>query len=83
MVRMITKLALKSSGEDLTVPTHSINQLLTKLMSSEANFLGRIALPFGLSLVAVVRKCSRFKMYASWSRCLTQAKAVSHSRWRF
>ena len=43
---------------DLAVPPRVFNTLLARLMGSEVNLLGRVPLPFGLSLVAVVRKRS-------------------------
>jgi len=56
-VRLASK--LQRSGEppgDLRVPPRLMNRLLAGAMASEANLLGRVPLPFGLSLVAVVRK---------------------------
>ena len=41
---------------DLQVPPQPVNRILAGAMASEANLLGRVPLPFGLSLVAVVRK---------------------------
>jgi SAM-dependent methyltransferase len=41
---------------DLHVPAQPVNRLLAHTMASEINLLGRVPLPFGLSLVAVVRK---------------------------
>jgi SAM-dependent methyltransferase len=41
---------------DLAIPPALLNGLLARIMQSEANLLGRVPLPFGLSLVAVVRK---------------------------
>jgi len=43
---------------DLTIPPAPLNRLLRLVMRSEANLLGRLPLPFGLSLVAVLRKRS-------------------------
>ncbi len=43
---------------DLSIPPRWINDLLAQVMRSEANVLGRIPIPFGLSLIAVVRKAS-------------------------
>jgi SAM-dependent methyltransferase len=56
-VRLASKLL--PSGEqpgDLQVPPNAVNRLLAGAMASEANLLGRVPMPFGLSLVAVVRK---------------------------
>jgi hypothetical protein len=41
---------------DLTVPSRPLNWLLARIMGSESNLLGRVPMPFGLSLVAVIRK---------------------------
>ena len=41
---------------DLRTPISIVNSLLTQIMGSETNLLGRFPLPFGLSLIAVVRK---------------------------
>lgn len=41
---------------DLSTPPRAVNALLEHAMESERNLLGRLAMPFGLSLVAVVRK---------------------------
>lgn len=41
---------------DLKIPVPPINRLLAQTMASERNLLGRVPMPFGLSLVAVVRK---------------------------
>jgi 2-polyprenyl-3-methyl-5-hydroxy-6-metoxy-1,4-benzoquinol methylase len=48
--------ASRSNSGDLSIPPRSINNLLTRLMSSEAHMLGRLPFPFGLSLVAVIRR---------------------------
>ena len=42
---------------DLRVPSSGVNRLLARTMASERRFLGHVPLPFGLSLVAVVRNC--------------------------
>jgi SAM-dependent methyltransferase len=55
-VRLISKtIPRRVTCGDLTIPPAPINRLLVRTMQSEANFLGRLPLPFGLSLVAVVR----------------------------
>jgi len=48
---------LSDTSRDLRVPARPINSLLRWLFSSEENLLPRLTLPFGLSLVAVVRRC--------------------------
>lgn len=58
-VRLATKLLpRRDETGDLSIPPASLNRLLARIMQSEANLLGRLPLPFGLSLVAVVRKHS-------------------------
>ena len=44
------------SSHGLEIPPAPINRFLNRVMASEASLLGRVPLPFGLSLVAVVRK---------------------------
>jgi SAM-dependent methyltransferase len=56
-VRLTSKLlGDRAKSGDLTIPPRLINSLLARAMASETNLLGRLPLPFGLSLVAVVRK---------------------------
>jgi hypothetical protein len=57
-VRLASKLfadeANVSTG-DLYVPARPVNRLLQHTMASESSLLGRVPMPFGMSLVAVVR----------------------------
>jgi SAM-dependent methyltransferase len=46
------------ASHGLDVPPGPINRILNGVLSSESMLLGRVPLPFGLSLVAVVRKRS-------------------------
>jgi len=56
-VRLASKFLRRlAQPRDLTIPPRPINALLARLMTSEANLLGRLPLPFGLSPIAVVRK---------------------------
>jgi SAM-dependent methyltransferase len=56
-VRLATKVSQRSSEPgDISVPPRAINEQLALLMQCEANLLGRVPMPFGLSLVTVVRK---------------------------
>lgn len=58
-VRLATKLfgeESSASAGDLYVPARPMNRLLQHAMASESSLLGRVPLPFGMSLVAVVRK---------------------------
>jgi SAM-dependent methyltransferase len=57
IVRLASKIT--SGGDaagDLRVPLRPLNRVLAHVMRSEVNLLGRMPMPFGLSLVAVARK---------------------------
>jgi SAM-dependent methyltransferase len=55
--RVASKLSRRRSEPgDISIPPRQMNEQLARLMQCEANLLGRIPMPFGLSLVAVVRK---------------------------
>ena len=57
VVRLTSKLVgERARPGDLTVPPRLLNASLASVMASEVNLLGRLPLPFGLSLVTVVRK---------------------------
>lgn len=57
VVRLTSKLVDgRAKPGDLTVPPRLLNASLSSVMASEVNLLGRLPLPFGLSLVTVVRK---------------------------
>ena len=57
LVRLASKLfPKKATIHELAVPPRLINSSLARVMRSEAPLLGRMPLPFGLSLIAVVRK---------------------------
>jgi hypothetical protein len=49
----------QTKAGDLATPQRTLNHSLAALMASEANLLGRVPLPFGLSLVGVIRKCAK------------------------
>lgn len=56
-VRLASKLLPQQAAfHELAVLPRPINSALTRVMRSEAPLLGRVPLPFGLSLIAVVRK---------------------------
>lgn len=56
-VRLYEKLvSARHTSGDLAATDGYINKLLTQVMTSERNLLGRLPLPFGLSLIAVARK---------------------------
>lgn len=56
-VRVASKwLPSRDATHDLDVPPRLLNRILAPIMKSEAALVGRVPLPFGLSLVAVVRK---------------------------
>lgn len=48
-------LAERNEPTDLAIPPRFLNSMLAAVMDSETHLLGRVPLPFGLSLVAVVR----------------------------
>jgi 2-polyprenyl-3-methyl-5-hydroxy-6-metoxy-1,4-benzoquinol methylase len=54
--RLATKaIAVRSTAGDLVTPPRVLNGLLECVMGSETHLLGRLAMPFGLSLVGVIR----------------------------
>lgn len=56
-VRLASKISRRRNEPgDITIPPRAINEQLARLMQCEANLLGRVPMPFGLSLVAVIRK---------------------------
>jgi SAM-dependent methyltransferase len=64
-VRLTSKLLRRDGGGgDLRIPPRFLNRLLAQAMASERNLLGRVPLPFGLSLVAVVRKRLSERVFA-------------------
>jgi SAM-dependent methyltransferase len=59
-VRLASKLFPKrATVHELAVPPRPINSALARVMRSEAPLLGRMPMPFGLSLIIVVRKRTR------------------------
>jgi 2-polyprenyl-3-methyl-5-hydroxy-6-metoxy-1,4-benzoquinol methylase len=63
-VRLLSKTTRRGSNSgDLAVPPQRVNDLLARIMRSEGNLLGRVPLPFGLSLLAVVRKSANNSGY--------------------
>jgi SAM-dependent methyltransferase len=54
--RLASKIRRTDGGGDLSMPNSAINNTLASVMRSERNLLGRVQLPFGLSLIAVARK---------------------------
>jgi SAM-dependent methyltransferase len=57
-VRLASKFVSQYAAGDLNVPSRPLNGLLAKIMQCEANLVGRVPMPLGLSLLAVVRKQS-------------------------
>jgi hypothetical protein len=56
-VRLASKLKPAGAANgDLRVPRRIVNGMFKQLMGSEKNLLGRFPIPFGLSLIGVVRK---------------------------
>jgi SAM-dependent methyltransferase len=62
--RLASKVVSQQAAGDLNVPPQPLNRLLAHIMRSEGNLLGRLPMPFGLSLVAVVQKRSFAKSAA-------------------
>lgn len=56
VARLASKMLRRNERGDLRVPRAGLNSLLEKVMASEAQVLGRWQLPFGLSLISVVKK---------------------------
>jgi SAM-dependent methyltransferase len=57
VVRLLSKFVKpRRASRDLAITSNYVNELLTKVMASESNLLGRLPLPFGLSLIAAARK---------------------------
>lgn len=54
-VRLINKLAGQDIADD-ALPSKTINGVLDRIFGFEAGLLGRVPLPFGVSLVAVLRR---------------------------
>ena len=52
---MIGKLTGKESADD-KLPGGAVNAVLNRVFGLEAALIGRLPLPFGVSLVAVVRR---------------------------
>jgi SAM-dependent methyltransferase len=65
-VRLASKLSRRRTEPgDISIPSPAINKQLMRVMQCEANLLGRVPMPFGLSLVALVRKRATTKS-GSW-----------------
>jgi hypothetical protein len=54
-VRLLNKLRGHDSADD-ALPAKPVNSALDKLFGSEAGLIGRLPFPFGVSLVAVLRR---------------------------
>lgn len=56
-IRLLRKLVPSQAiGDELTLPPAPLNLIFHGLFAAERHLLGRVTLPFGLSLMAVVRK---------------------------
>jgi hypothetical protein len=53
--RIVGKITRKESTDD-KLPSATVNAALNKIFGIEASLLGRMPMPFGVSLVAVVRR---------------------------
>ena len=54
-VRMLNKIRGHDSADD-TLPAKPVNSVLDRLFGAEAGLIGRLPFPFGVSLVAVLRR---------------------------
>jgi SAM-dependent methyltransferase len=54
--RFAKKIARRPSTAELALPPRWLNSILRSIFAAERHFLGALPLPFGLSLVAVLRK---------------------------
>lgn len=55
VVRLLQRLRSVSSS-DMKAPNHYINDILYKVFRSERAWIGRVSMPFGVSIVAVAKK---------------------------
>jgi hypothetical protein len=53
--RLLGKITRRDSADD-KLPSEWVNAVLDKIFGFEARLLGRVPMPFGVSLVAVVRR---------------------------
>jgi hypothetical protein len=53
--RIVGKAFRKDSADD-SLPSAPVNAILEKIFGLEANFIDRVPMPVGVSLVAVVRR---------------------------
>ena len=56
--RLATRIIPSDQTKDLRVPPAPINRTMAAIFASERAFLGRVPLPFGLSLIAVARNAT-------------------------
>ena len=54
-VRVLNKLRRHDSADD-ALPSKPVNAMLDRLFGAEAGLIGRLPFPFGVSLVAVLRR---------------------------
>lgn len=55
-VRLVQRFTGGALGDELVIPPRLINQLLTSVFASERHLIGRISLPFGLSLILLAQR---------------------------
>lgn len=55
IVRSLNKLLRRQEGDDLTLPSPTMNRILTEIFSVEGQFLPRFRFPFGVSLVLIAQ----------------------------
>lgn len=56
VIKRLTEKIFPQSQSDLTIETGKFNELLKRILSSEALFVSKFGLPYGLSIFAVARK---------------------------
>lgn len=56
ILRILNKALRRQEGDDLTMPSRWINQILTQIFAFERQFLPRFRFPFGVSLLLIARR---------------------------
>ena len=54
--RLVSKLTREQPGLDLSMPPRFVNNLFERIFASEKVLLGKVPIPFGLSVISVSRK---------------------------
>lgn len=61
--RLVSKFNHEEPGLDLSMPPHIMNNLFERIFTSEKALLGRVPLPFGLSVISVSRNSGAVKSH--------------------